>query len=508
MEQKRVIDLYKEWKGAEPASVEALPGAGSNRKYYRITAADGSTVIGVEGTSAEENRAFIELSRSFASKEFYTPKLYIASADSMVYLQEDLGSLSLFDFLKEGREKGGDYGTKEVNMLSLVISELPKMQFEGGSKYIFSKCYPQAEMDATSVMFDLNYFKYNFLKLTGIEFNEFTLQGDFNRFVDDLFLEDADTFLYRDFQARNVMLKDGIPYFIDYQGGRKGPIYYDVASFLWQASAKYSDELRKKLINEYYHSLEYYLDSNDCPACYKGLTKKRFNERLHQFVLFRLLQVLGAYGYRGLWEKKKHFIDSIPPALENLRAELALGTCDAYPYLKQVCETLIDKYIQPKQEKSSSKVADYLANDASYLKKSDKPLVIRVYSFSFKKGIPQDETANGGGYVFDCRSTHNPGRYEEYKQLTGLDQPVIDFLEEDGEILQFLSHIYPIVEFHARRFMERGFTDLMISCGCTGGRHRSVYSAQHIAEYLHNKLGVEVHICHREQGITQILQTK
>lgn len=519
MEQKRLIELYKEWKGSEPLSVEKLPGAGSNRQYYRLSDDSGNTVIGVVGTSSEENKAFIELSKSFESKEFYTPKLYACSSDSMVYLQEDLGSLSLFDFLKEAREKGGVYGAKEVNMLSLVISELPKMQFEGGSKYIFSKCYPQPEMDATSVMFDLNYFKYNFLKLKGIEFNEFHLQTDFEHFLDDLLKEDADTFLYRDFQARNVMLKDGVPYFIDYQGGRKGPIYYDVASFLWQASAKYSDELRKKLINEYYHSLEFYLDSNDCPACYKCLTKSRFIERLHQFVLFRILQVLGAYGYRGLWEKKPHFINSIPPALDNLKAELELGTCDAYPYLKEVCEKLIFTNTQLEQkcvsnDKSSkvdtkvddSKVADYLANDSTYLKKAERPLVVRVYSFSFKKGIPQDETSNGGGYVFDCRSTHNPGRYAEYKQLTGLDKPVIDFLEEDGEILQFLSHIYPIVDFHANRFMERGFTDLMISCGCTGGRHRSVYSAQHIAEHLHEKFGIEVRICHREQGITQILK--
>lgn len=485
MEKESLRQLYKEWKGALPANVEMLPGSGSNRKYYRLTDADGSTVIGVVGTSQEENRAFIEISKSFSSKGFYTPKLYRASADSMIYLQEDLGSVSLFDFLKQGREKGGEYGAKEVNMLSLVISELPKMQFEGGSKYLFSKCYPQSEMDATSVMFDLNYFKYNFLKLVDVEFNEFKLQADFERLVDDLLKEDADTFLYRDFQARNVMLKDNMPYFIDYQGGRKGPIYYDVASFLWQASAKYPDELRTKLINEYYHSLEFYIDSAECPACYKGLTKAKFIERLHIFVLFRLFQVLGAYGYRGLWEKKKHFIDSIPPALDNLQAELALGTCDAYPYLKQVCEKLISKKSEP------------FVHDN---------LIVRVFSFSYKKGIPEDISGNGGGYVFDCRSSNNPGRYAEYKKLTGLDKPVIDFLEEDGEILDFLQHIYPLVDFHTQRWLDRGFKDLQISFGCTGGQHRSVYSAQHVAEHLYEKFGVEVHICHREQGITQILK--
>lgn len=485
MESQRLRDLYREWKGVVPVSIEQLPGAGSNRQYYRLASADGSTVIGVIGTNKEENESFIALTQSFESKGFYTPRLYAHSDDMMCYLQEDLGSVSLFDFLKEGREKGGNYNEREENMLSLVISELPKMQFEGGSKYVFSKCYPQEEMDATNVMFDLNYFKYNYLKLTGVEFNEFKLQADFNRFVEDLLSENADTFLYRDFQARNVMLKDGIPYFIDYQGGRRGPIYYDVASFLWQASARYSDKLRTKLINEYYHSLEYYLDAPQCPACYKSLTKKRFCDRLHQFVLFRLLQVLGAYGYRGLWEKKKHFIDSIPPALDNLKAELEYGSCDAYPYLKEVCEALV-------AAKSEPFVHDNL--------------IVRVFSFSYKKGIPEDISGNGGGYVFDCRSSNNPGRYAEYKKITGLDQPVIDFLEKDGEILDFLSHIYPLVDFHTQRWLDRGFKDLQISFGCTGGQHRSVYSAQHVAEHLHEKFGVEVHLCHREQNIKQILK--
>ena len=224
------------------------------------------------------------------------------------------------------------------------------------------------------------------------------------------------------------------------------------------------------------------------------------------FVLFRLLQVLGAYGYRGLWEKKEHFVKSIPPALVNLKAELGNGTCDAYPYLKQVLEELVKDVKE--ENKADNKVAEYLANDASYLKEAIRPLVVRVYSFSFKRGIPKDDTPNGGGYVFDCRSTHNPGRYNEYKQLTGLDQPVIDFLEQDGEILTFLESAYKLVDFHAKRFMERGFTDLMICCGCTGGRHRSVYSAQHIAEHLNNKFGIEVRICHREQGIETTLPAK
>ena len=371
-------------------------------------------------------------------------------------------------------------------------------------------------------MFDLNYFKYCFLKLKGVEFNEFKLQQDFERLADDLLEDQEDTFLYRDFQSRNVMLKDGKPYFIDFQGGRKGPIYYDVASFLWQSSANFSDEVRNLPLKS--------LTSCSLPlaSCSLPLAPCPFKLRLHLFVLFRILQVLGAYGYRGLWEKKKYFINSIPHAIKNLQQELSLGICNAYPYLKEVCQTLI--VLNADEEKSraeetakKAKMMAYLQNDKTYLSPANTPhgslpitgemsvgqrgssLVVRVFSFSFKKGIPEDESGNGGGYVFDCRSTHNPGRYDEYKPLTGLDQPVIDFLESDGEILTFLDSVYRLVDFHVARFKERGFTNMQVSFGCTGGRHRSVYCAQHVAEHIHEKFGVEVHLCHREQNITQLL---
>ncbi|MBQ9363548.1 MAG: phosphotransferase [Bacteroidaceae bacterium] len=483
MEQKRLIGLYKDLYGTEPEKIEKLPGAGSNRQYFRLYSSDAETLIGVIGTSAEENKAFYNLSLLFAARHLPVPKVYDHTDDFMAYLQEDLGSTSLFDYIRPGRELGGDYDETEKLMLQLVIRELPRFQFEGGNSYVFTQCYPQQEMDRTSVMFDLNYFKYCFLKLRGIEFNEYKLQADFERFADDLLMENADTFLYRDFQARNVMLKDGRPFFIDYQGGRKGPIYYDVASFLWQASAQYSEELRTELIDAYWDALQPYLHEECCPVCYQSLTKEHFLHRLHAFVLFRLLQVLGAYGYRGLWEKKRHFIDSIPPALQNLQKEIDRGTCDKYPYLKSLCRQIV-------------KASENQPKDSGG---------IRVFSFSYKKGIPEDTSGNGGGYVFDCRSSNNPGRYQEYKFLTGLDQPVIDFLEHDGEILQFLSHIYPIIDFHVQRWIDRGFTDLQISFGCTGGQHRSVYCAQHVAEHLCQQFHIPIHLCHREQGIHQIL---
>jgi hypothetical protein len=297
------------------------------------------------------------------------------------------------------------------------------------------------------------------------------------------------------------MLKEGKPYFIDFQGGRRGPIFYDVASFLWQSSARFSDSERDLLIDEYLEALQ----------PYKSIEKETFVKRLHLFVLFRILQVLGAYGYRGLWERKEYFAKSIPLAICNLGSELALGVCESYPYLKEVAQELIALNAQEeasREEESAkkAKVATYLQDDNTYLNKhTSTPLVVRVFSFSFKKGIPEDETGNGGGYVFDCRSTHNPGRYDEYKPLTGLDQPVIEFLESDGEILAFLDSVYKIVDFHVARFKERGFANMQISFGCTGGRHRSVYSAQHVAEHICEKFGIEVRVYHREQGITQIL---
>ena len=470
----------------EPATCTQLPGAGSNRVYYRMTAPHGGSVIGVVGTSREENHAFITLSRHFVSRHLPVPTVLAVSPDELCYLQTDLGSLSLFDALKGGREAGGIYNLAEKELLVKTIRLLPRIQIEGGHGLDFSQCYPQAEFDVESVMFDLNYFKYCFLKATDIDFHELKLEADFRLMAKDLTSESCDAFLYRDFQARNIMLKDGEPCFIDFQGGRRGPYYYDVASFLWQASARYSHKLRRELVYEYYQALSQYIE---VPS------HRHFVDRLSLFVLFRTLQVLGAYGFRGYFERKQHFIDSIPPAIQNLRELLQLD-CFHYPYMMDVLRRLCEKFPQPSS----------LTPQPSTLNPQHLPLVVRVFSFSYKKGIPEDESGNGGGYVFDCRSTHNPGRYEQYKQLTGLDDPVIRFLEDDGEILTFLDSVYKLADHHVERYMERGFTSLMFSFGCTGGQHRSVYSAQHLAEHLHQKYGIEVRLCHREQKITQTLK--
>jgi aminoglycoside/choline kinase family phosphotransferase len=472
--------LFKQYTGSAPVSRVTLTGSASHRRYYRLTGADGRTLIGVEGTDADENRAFLTIDRHFASKGINVPK--VVAEDGLCYLQEDLGSMVLYDALASGRASG-QYGPDEVALLRKTLAALPKIQVEGARGLDFSVCYPQPSFDARMVDFDLNYFKYDFLKLSGLEFNEVRLQDDFDRLRADLLAEPSDTFLYRDFNARNVMLVDGDPWFIDFQGGRRGPVYYDVASFLWQARARYPESLREELLQVYLDSLR----------AYGPVDETHFRERLRVFILFRMLQVLGCYGYRGLWEGNKAFIDSIPPAFGIVQSLLPFSD---YPYLSEVLSNLCRGALSPEGVATGSE-----KNTPS----SGAPLTVTIYSFSYKKGIPEDTSGNGGGYVFDCRSVHNPGKYERFKQLTGLDAPVIEFLEEDGEILRFLDHVYSLVDAHVERFLSRGFTHLQVSFGCTGGQHRSAYSAQHLAEHLVAKYPVKVHLIHRERGIERWL---
>ena len=512
---EKLVELYDMWHNSMPVNTVRLAGAGSNRAYYRLFDEEGNSVVGVVGTSRDENHAFIYLSEHFTKRQLPVPQIFAVSDDGLRYLQTDLGEVSLFDAIRGGREAGGRYNLDEQELLKRTIRQLPNIQIRGARELDWQNCYPQPEFDEDSVLFDLNYFKYCFLKPSDLDFNELKLEANFRLFAKDLTSEQCDSFMYRDFQARNVMLDaDGNPFFIDYQGGRKGPFYYDLASFLWQASARYSNKLRRELVLEYYNALQQYIE---VPSV------RHFVARLSLFVLFRTLQVLGAYGFRGYFERKKHFLDSIPPAMDNLRALLKLGEdVFPYPYMMDMLRRLTDmpRYAHI-EEPAVSRADGYKITDknvysahpqdgpATFSKYDGKgPLRVRVFSFSYRKGIPADESGNGGGYVFDCRSTHNPGRYEPYKKLTGLDEPVIRFLEDDGEILTFLESVYKLADAHVQRYIDRGFTDLMFSFGCTGGQHRSVYSAQHLAEHIHNKYGIEVHVCHREQGIEQTLEAE
>ena len=462
---------------------QTIQQQGSNRRYSREVDAQGQTLIRVEGTNKEENSAFIYLSQHFASKGLPVPQVYWVSEDGMSYTQDDLGDLLLFDAIRHGRETG-EFSVEEKDLLARTLRALAHIQIKGAEDLDWSYCFPVPAMDERSIRWDLNYFKYCFLKGTKIEFSEPLLEDEFDRLTALILAQPADSFLYRDCQSRNVMIKDGQPFFIDFQGGRRGPTQYDVASFLWQAKANIPAALREELVEVYLDELQSLLPSLD---------KQAWKDALPHFVLFRTLQVLGAYGYRGFFERKQHFIQSIPNALRNLRAVLECMR-DDYPYLCTIAAQLV-----------STILSDTTADEISQNLPTSNALLVTVYSFSFKKGLPVDESGNGGGYIFDCRSTHNPGKYEQYKQLTGLDQPVIDFLEKDGEITTFLQSVDKLIDHHVERFLERGFTHLQVCFGCTGGQHRSVYSAEYTAKRLHAKYGVRVHLIHREQSIDRML---
>jgi hypothetical protein len=325
-------------------------------------------------------------------------------------------------------------------------------------------------------MWDLNYFKYCFLKGVGVEFNENRLEDEFVKLTAMLLSDNDNVFLYRDFQSRNVMLKDGKPYFIDFQGGRRGPIYYDIASFVGQARAKYTDAAVDLMVEAYLAAL----------AQYKSVDREHFLKMLQLFRVFRLLQNLGTYGYRGLFERKKAFVESIPAALEQLSQLLTLVGGLEYIH------SLVDE----------------IAALPMFVRDDSKELTVDVMSFSYKRGIPDDISGNGGGFVFDCRAIHNPGRYEPYKKLTGMDEPVIRFLETESNIAEFLENAYALVDNMVETYKKRGFTHVQVCCGCTGGQHRSVYSAEHIARHVADKFGVRVVVTHKMQGVHYVINAK
>lgn len=469
--------LFLQHTGEDAQTCKALTPAGSNRRYYRLAAGKNSA-IGVVGTSLRENEAFFAIATQLRNKGVNVPEVYAISDDRLCYLQQDLGDISLFDLLMKAQLKGG-YGPEEMELLRKVMFLLPEIQWSGAEDFDFTCCYPSESLNRRGIQWDLHYFKYCFLKATGLEFEEELLEDDFDRMAEILLCDDCPTFMYRDFQSRNVMIHDGDPWFIDFQGGRRGPAEYDLVSFLWQARAKFAPAIRKELIDEYIQSALRFTE----------IDKAFFGKRLALFVLFRTLQVLGAYGYRGYFEHKAHFMQSIPLAIDNLRALMAEEEFPELPYLCALLQQMVS-----------------LPQFTPY--KEDTELTVRIYSFSYRKGIPDDASGNGGGFVFDCRAIHNPGRYDEYKQLTGRDEPVRIFLDREKAMQEFLCDTYSIVDYTVEKYLSRGFKNLMVSFGCTGGQHRSVYSAEHLAHHLADKYGVRVILTHREQGIIEELPSK
>ena len=481
--------LYKMHFGVTPVAIESLSAAGSNRKYYLITAQEGRTplhAVATYGCDTEENKAFISLSRHFKGKGLPVPAVFCESDDSQYYLQEYLGNTSLFDFIAGGR-LNGQFSSEELDKVEECVRMLPHFQIEGADGLDFDKSCIVSAMNANMIANDLNYFKYCFLKSSGLEYSEKRLDFELGHLASiiEAVVDKADTFMVRDFQSRNIMLCNGKPYLIDFQGGRKGPLEYDLASFLWQAKAKFTDDIKRDMIAAYVDEAKV-VDAN--------FSVDKFCESLPYFVLFRILQTLGAYGFRGWSEHKPHFLQSLPAGVKGL---VDFFDCTILPSFKDVSVRF--PYLKELANRlhSSSRIVD-IETVAGLLCFSG--LTLMVSSFSYKRGVPYDLSGNGGGFVFDCRGIQNPGKYDEYKPLTGLDLPVIRFIEDNGEIYQFLLCCEALVEASVKRYLERGFTSLSVAFGCTGGCHRSVYSAQALGKYFAEKYPeVRVVVNHREQ---------
>jgi aminoglycoside/choline kinase family phosphotransferase len=466
------------------ARVQPLQGqlGGSGRRIIRL-AGDQISAIGILYDVPEENAAFLEFSRHFRRHGLPVPEIYAEDLDHGAYLEEDLGDTTLFDFLSNHRA-GADIAPPVVHAYRRALAVLPRFQVEAGRDLNYKVCYPRSRFDRQSIAWDLNYFKYYFLRLAGIPFNEQALEHDFTRLTKFLLSAEQDYFLYRDFQSRNIMLRGSGPFFVDYQGGRKGALQYDPASLLYDAKADLPPQLRQQL-------LDYYLDQL---AGFVQLERDVFMQHYYAYVYVRLMQALGAYGFRGFYERKSHFLQSVPYALKNLRwllhnVELPI----ALPTLMDAFQGMLAS------EKLQTLTSDAEPAEPQRSASSAQTLVLRIFSFSFHRdGVPKDETGNGGGYVFDGRSLPNPGREERFKALTGKDAPVIDYLNQQESVHRFFASVSSLVDASVSEYQRRGFKNLMVSFGCTGGQHRSVYLAEQLAKHLRGRNGIEVVLRHRE----------
>jgi aminoglycoside/choline kinase family phosphotransferase len=474
-------ELFERRFHAPVVRVQPLQGqlGGSGRRIIRLVGKSRSA-IGILYDVREENIAFLEFSRHFHKHGLPVPEIYGEALDQGAYIEEDLGDTSLFEFLSKNRA-GENIAPEVVEAYRRVIATLPRFQIEAGRDLNYKVCYPRGSFDRQSISWDLNYFKYYFLRLAGIPFSEQALEDDFNRLTKFLLSASRDYFLYRDFQSRNIMLREGKPYFLDYQGGRKGALQYDVASLLYDAKADLPPELRQQLLDHYL----------DVLAGFTDIKRDVFMQHYYAYVYIRIMQALGAYGFRGFYERKAHFLQSVPYALKNLRWLLHNVTLPiALPTLLEAFHSML-----------ASEKLQGLASQADQL-------VVRILSFSFHRGLPKDDSGNGGGFVFDGRSLPNPGREERFKVLTGKDAPVIDYLNQQESVHQYMASVMSLVDASVSTYQQRGFKHLMVCFGCTGGQHRSVYLAEQMAKHLRKRGGVEVVVQHRELERMGLIQTE
>jgi aminoglycoside/choline kinase family phosphotransferase len=464
-----VEKLYEEHFGVVPKTTAALPVSGSDRRYFRLEGDKGTVIATINGNVAENNTYFY-FTELFRKHGINVPEVYRIAKDRRAYLQQDVGHSSLFDILmKEG------YTDHVKKCYKTSLEQLARLQWIAGREADFNQCFSTKQFNEEAIMADLLYFKYYFADLQKVHYDRALLMDEMQHWSREIGRMQPLTLMYRDFQSRNIMVQDGKVWFIDFQGSMQGPPQYDVASLLWQAKANLPESWKEELLTSYITSV------NALPT--PRVDEIYFRKGYAQIVLLRLLQVLGAYGFRGLLERKPHFVSSIGPGLKNLSAFLAdHPQLPAYPELRSLLEKLCSPAMQEKY--------------ASPLPQTDNKLVVNICSFSYKKGIPKDRSPHGGGYVFDCRGLLNPGRYAAYKFLSGLDEPVRHFLERETRMPEFLEHVYSLVSLNVEDYIARGFENLSVAFGCTGGQHRSVYAAVKLATYLQSRYKVGVVVTH------------
>ncbi len=475
---EEIKNLFQSYSTSPVISVEKLPQSGSDRIYFRV-ATEHDSYIATFNKNVKENLTFFNFSLHFKKKNCPVPEIYSVNSKQTIYIQEDFGNDSLLTKLEE-------YGHNDYtyHLIKQSLKSLAWLQINGDKNLDYNWCITSKKFGKQAIISDLLYFKYYFLDTLKIPYDKEKLIDDFEALSTYLTKVDHKYFMFRDFQSRNIMVKDDKVYFIDYQGGMKGALQYDVASLLWQAKAALSDEWKNSL-------LEYYIDCIE-EILQKPVDRIRFTSQYNGYVLIRLLQVLGAYGFRGLFERKAHFLTSIPLALRNFKWFLAnkhIGI--RLPEFERVLNIMIEdeivKGFEPVQADAST------------------PLVVKINSFSYlASGYPKDESNNGGGFVFDCRGILNPGRFEEYKAVNGRNKRVINFLEQQTKMPEFLNSVYNLIDIAVQNYIERGFESLMVSFGCTGGCHRSVYAADALARHVRNKFNVKVELNHIEQNIKEI----
>jgi aminoglycoside/choline kinase family phosphotransferase len=470
---QQIKELYSSWRNEPAHSVDVLQQSGSERRYFRLYGAKDS-VIGTYGANIRENETFIYFSKSFRAKGLSVPEVLAVSADGAFYLQEDFGNDSLLN-----RLEAGGFTPEVYELFRKSLHSLATLQVEGDKGLDYSYCLTNSEFGKQAIMADLLYFKYYFLDALRKPYDKQKLINDFEALSNYLTHTEYKYFMFRDFQSRNILVTEsGDVKFIDYQGGMKGAPQYDVASMLWQARANLPEEWKEKLLEDYMEAL-----AAQVP---QGIDRNIFRSQYYGYVLIRLLQVLGAYGFRGLFERKAQFLTSIPLALRNLRAFFEKHRVGiAVPEFRKVLNICVSDEI----------IEQFTPIQAA----ENTPLIVKIRSFSYRQGIPDDNSGNGGGYVFDCRGILNPGRVDSMKTQTGRDKDVKDFLEQQTRMPEFLNSVFDIVDISVEDYIRRGFESLSVNFGCTGGQHRSVYAADALARHLRNKFKVKIELSHTVQ---------